>query len=489
MNKYLTAVSANILFFAINTLFFILITPVSIFVMGNAFFGIWSILYSLVLMSSFGTLGIEAIVTKIAAETPDPSSSDRKHLGAIFTGGLIIILITSALIAFIIVLTRGLIAERLATSGFASEELNLALLFIAVSIIPYFLTRVPKGILLSRLKNYSVRAIDTTASIMLWLGALTIVWVFGKEIVLISAWFLVVFTVALLIYFVALRHSTHIDLVFDSQVIRRMLRFSGPMLLESSAITFFQQFDRIVVGFVLGPAAAGVYSVGSSVGLRMSMVIGQATEVMIPYASNKDSAQAHERLLFTFRRLTRFSNVVVLVLGSVLIIWMQEILTVWISPEYASEHAGVFRVLILAYCLLSMSRPGHQTLTGLGRISFTAIVYAIATGIMLFLVNFLAARYGLIGAGAANLAMVILLSFSLYVYKLLSGKIRLNQILLDFGSGIIVLAAVFALGFFEPATSTKLLATLLAGMTAAIILSSDQNVRRTIMDRFKQVIL
>jgi O-antigen/teichoic acid export membrane protein len=168
---------------------------------------------------------------------------------------------------------------------------------------------------------------------------------------------------------------------------------------------------------------------------------------------------------------------------------MQETLTVWISPEYASEHAGVFRVLILAYCLLSMSRPGHQTLTGLGRISFTAIVYAIATGIMLFLVNFLAARYGLIGAGAANLAMVILLSFSLYVYKLLSGKIRLNQILLDFGSGIIVLAAVFALGFFEPATSTKLLATLLAGMTAAIILSSDQNVRRTIMDRFKQVIL
>ena len=46
--------------------------------------------------------------------------------------------------------------------------------------------------------------------------------------------------------------------------------------------------------------------VGTSVGLRMSLVTGQATDVMIPYASLQDSLKDNVRLLATFRRLSRY---------------------------------------------------------------------------------------------------------------------------------------------------------------------------------------
>ena len=99
--------------------------------------------------------------------------------------------------------------------------------------------------------------------------------------------------------------------------------------------------DRVIVGFV-GPATAGVYAVGTSVGLRMSMVTGQATEVMIPYASLKDAANDRFKLYAVFRKLSKYISLMVACLGGLLVLWMDEILSLWISPAYASNYSNIF---------------------------------------------------------------------------------------------------------------------------------------------------
>ena len=49
MNKYLRAISSNLIFFTINAVFFLVITPVLIRVMGEEFYGLWTILMALML--------------------------------------------------------------------------------------------------------------------------------------------------------------------------------------------------------------------------------------------------------------------------------------------------------------------------------------------------------------------------------------------------------------------------------------------------------
>ena len=66
MNRYLRAVSANMLLFGLSTLFFLVITPVAIRLMGDEFYGAWAILNALMLLSNVGTLGMASIVSKYA---------------------------------------------------------------------------------------------------------------------------------------------------------------------------------------------------------------------------------------------------------------------------------------------------------------------------------------------------------------------------------------------------------------------------------------
>jgi len=58
MNKYLQAISANYIFFGINSIFFLIITPIAIRIMGDELYGLWTILIAILLLSNVGSLGM-----------------------------------------------------------------------------------------------------------------------------------------------------------------------------------------------------------------------------------------------------------------------------------------------------------------------------------------------------------------------------------------------------------------------------------------------
>jgi O-antigen/teichoic acid export membrane protein len=265
-----------------------------------------------------------------------------------------------------------------------------------------------------------------------------------------------------------------------------MSNFSGDMFIESIAIALFQQLDRIIVGFTLGPAAAGVYSVGTSAGLRMAIVSGQVTEVMIPYASRKDSIHAGERLYAVFRQLSRTISLLVAALGGVLVIWMDEILSLWISPGYASAYSGIFRLMIVAYGILSLSRPAHQTLTGIGQVRFTSLVYLVTALSMLAALYVLSLRLGFFGAALANFIPLLLLSFNLYTYQRLAQRIVWRQVFGDLIWGLSVPLALLMLVSLDPTSWMKVLWTALLGLLLALIAFKDEGLRPLLAGRMRR---
>ena len=156
--------------------------------------------------------------------------------------------------------------------------------------------------------------------------------------------------------------------------LKKMFNFSKFMFLENLAILLFQQFDKVIVSFTLGPSIAAIYSIGTSLSLRLSMVTGQVTEVMIPYASLRESLDDRVKLFLVFRKLSAYISLFLSGISGLLIIWMYDLLSIWISPDFAVSNTEGFRILIIAYGLLSLCRPAHQTLTGIGKVRFTALV-------------------------------------------------------------------------------------------------------------------
>lgn len=257
-----------------------------------------------------------------------------------------------------------------------------------------------------------------------------------------------------------------------------MLGFSKFMFLELSAGALFQQFDRILVGITLGSVAAGIYTVATSVGLRLPIITGHATEVIIPYASLKNSLGEKEILYQTFRKLSEYVSLMIAGLASLGIIWMHEILSLWISPEYASSHAISFSILILAYGFLSLSRPAHQTLTGLGHVKFTSLIYLLASVLMLTSLLFLSQRFGLEGAASANVVMVILLAMNVWTYKFLNKKLSWSHVFADLKWGIFTPTIAYMIILLHAPLYVRVGFSLLLGLFVLVILNKDMFIKK-----------
>ena len=484
MNRYLRAISTNFVFFVINTLFFLVMTPISIRVMGADFYGLWSILIAIALFSNIGALGIESIINKFSAESKQEITD---YPNKVLTSGFIIVLIMALTVMFLMLIMRSLIAKNIQTSPDLQMDFSKAIFWIALSLFPQFLTKVTQGYFLSQYENKLVRIMDSLSSLLPWIGAVCITF-FEKNLYKVAEWFFLAQMVVFLTYIIILRRKVSYHIVFDCSLLRKMINFSGYMFIESTAISFFQQFDRVIVGFVLGPVFAGVYSVGTSFALRLSQISGQATEVMIPYASLKNSLNDHVRLYTVFRKLSQYVSLIMAGMGGLLVLWMDELLSLWISPSYAAAYANPFRLLIIAYGLISLSRPAHQTLTGLGKVKFTSLIYLSSSVAMLASVYLFSYRFGILGAACANIIMVLLLVYNLYTYNILAHGIPWKSVLSDLRGGLFIPFVFYGLLLFNQAILFRLLLSAILGLTFLIDVLKDDWARTRLFHRGKTIV-
>ena len=461
MNKYYRAVSVNLIYFVINTFIFIIITAIAIRVMGEVFYGLWSILNAILLFCG-GVLGLDVVVNKFTSEAGENSIK----LDSILTAGVILLLPAACLIALILMVSREWIAARLGININFQQQISLALVFSALSVFPQFLGRIPAGYLLSRLKNGWVRVNEMGVNFAMWIGAIIIV-VFTKNLVWIALWGLIVQTIGALILFKLVMSMTNWKWSVEISAIWRMLNYSFFGFIENIATVLFQQFDRILVGIVIGPAAAGVYSVGTSVGLRQTTITGQVTEIMIPYASLHDSLGNREKLYKNFRKLVNYVSISIAALSSFLIIWMPEILSLWLGPTFAEKYAFIFRILVLGYGLFTLCHPGRQTLMGIGKVKHVAITYLISSIIMLTAVYFLSKWLSLPGAACADGVMAALILFNIFSYDILNDGINWAHVISDMFLGIFIPVCTF---FLVTQINTPIIIKFITSLIILIIL-------------------
>lgn len=476
--RFIKAISANYIFLIISILFFLIITPVAIKVMGEEFYGLWAIINSILLFSSVGTFGMGLVVNKFAAEEGD----NALDYSAILTAGATIVLLSATVIGCILLIFRHWISDHLVTDPFLQKQLSSALIFTALSLYPQFLSRVFQGYLFSQLRYDLGQMVETGKNIALWTGAVWIAWM-THNIVWMTLWGFFIYIVAAIVYFNLVERRCVLQWKWDPLSLRRMGSFSGFAFVQSIAISLYQNFDRIVVGFVLGPTIAGVYSVGTSVGLRLSIVTGQITNVLIPYASRKGSLNQSKELYMVFRKISRIINLMLMLLGSLLILWMDIILRYWISEEYSDSYANIFCILILAYLLLSASMTGQQTLDGIGQVRLTSIIYLTTTILMLIILYYASSNWGLAGAAASNLIMIMLLSFPLLVPRFLGERRKAINDLLDLIKLTLFPVAIYIFVVFIPFNMfLRLLITSLLIFLALIFVLMDTEIRKQISD-------
>jgi len=170
LNKYLKAISTNLIFFAISSLAYLIIIPLSIRAMGDEFFGLWSIILAIEWVAHVGSLGIGLIVNKLASENNHSDS----ETSSIISSALLIILPAAFISIFILFVSRNTLVNYINPPLAYLIQFKYALTIYGFAIIPEFVNEIFHGYFLSQLENKFVKTINLITFIFPWIGAIFI---------------------------------------------------------------------------------------------------------------------------------------------------------------------------------------------------------------------------------------------------------------------------------------------------------------------------
>jgi O-antigen/teichoic acid export membrane protein len=186
---------------------------------------------------------------------------------------------------------------------------------------------------------------------------------------------------------------------FDRTIGRKITSFGIFAWLQSLAAMLFTQADKLIVGGLMGAAAAGRYSVCTQLAAMVHMIVASAFGFLFPRFSRQHEAGELEELKHTFRRAMAVNWAFAGALALPLLFGGHRILTLWLGRAFADESSLLLAVLVFGYLWLSINVVPYLALLGLGRVRYNCVVGVLGGCASACASAFLIPRYGLLGAG------------------------------------------------------------------------------------------
>jgi len=404
----------NLSFLIFNSLVFLVFTPLTLHNMGAADYGIWMILLAFSQVAGLATFGTGSAVEKFVAQSSN--ENQFKEFSACVSFSYLFLLIIGSLVTFTFWSLRFSIAGLIRNEDVLSIEIIAgAVGWMSFGLLPQFLLQASKGIFLGLVKNFWAGLFDCLQTSAMWMGVFLIT-LSRTDFIQLAGWVFGLNVFCLLLSILVLsrtlhKHSFHPRLSVG--ISRAMLRQSFLTWFSSLGISLFQNVDRILVGHIIGPGAAGVYSLATSVALRLNILLGQFTQVLTPIASRWHADGFDEKTVVIYLKFLRFSSWFLLFISALLVIWMPVLLDLWINPEFSSMNQVYFRVLVVIYTLFTLARPAQQILNGIGFAEIPAIGFLVFGVAALAAIGLGARQFGLIGATCGNFVYCGIILFNI----------------------------------------------------------------------------
>jgi O-antigen/teichoic acid export membrane protein len=460
----------NVGYFVITSLVFLIVTPLAIKSLGKEIYGLWVILLAILQFASLTNLGSWEGTMKFVSQYFLLNES-RDELSTIIIFSYSFAILTGILTITGFWYARNFISSQISTNIMTSEALGNAIGLATISVLPMLVAGVSKGILLGLVRNEIAGGIETFINVLLWIGTV-VIYHFASNLSSLAVWGLltsIFYMIISCIWVFILLRPYKIHFVWKPEVVRRFIHFSILTWVSSLGNVMFQSIDRIFVGIIISPAIAGAYSVATSVSLRLTMIGNNLAQTATPFASLHEAQGNRTEVIKIYRQSIRITSFVLTACAAVLIVWIGPILSFWISPDFSSEYSQAFRLLILAYAVLSLCLPAYRTSIGLGWVKIPALIYLFCGIGVLSLIWFLGRKFGLYGAIFANFFEILLLLIPIYLSRKLTSKFQLERVL-EYAGPIAILSTFVMILFLKPGYSTYILLTLFILICSSIVL-------------------
>jgi O-antigen/teichoic acid export membrane protein len=373
--------------------------------LGPDRFGLLSLLWAILGYLTLLELGLTTATTKYAAESLALGRNNEVPR-IVWTAAVAQAILSIAGATTIVGLTPVLVEHVLNIPDFLREDARSGFYIICLAVPIVIVTGSLSGVLEAAQRFDLVSVVRIISTVLGYLGpvgaislGLPFPWAVGT-IVLAKFTALLVLLVLDVAVFPALATPR-----LDWGILRKLLTFGGWVAAARALNPALLYLDRFLIAWLLPIAAVGYYTAPFEIVSRLGIISASVASAFFPVFS---SMGQHDRLQNIYMRGLRWILALAspLVLG--LALFAEEVLRVWLGPDFGEESAGVFR-LLLAGGLVGMLAPlANSLLQSQGRPDILPKVYLAEVPLNIGLVWLLVSRAGLAGAAASFLVRAIL---------------------------------------------------------------------------------
>lgn len=447
--------------------------PVLIRGLGLAQYGVWTVLLSVVVVSSLAQLGLDAALSFYVAEVE--GRENRQDRDQVLATSLLLFSGLGFGIAALICIGAPLILSILFSTMPSNPSLLLSLmLFGGVAFLQFWkqwAVAVEAGLLRYDLQTWA----EGTGTVILY-GGLILFAQLGYDLVGLTLWFLSATFVTLIIHGYLLYQT--IGLRFDlrrdwsSSQARSLLKFGLTQWLSQIGGTLFGQADRFLINILLGPGAVGLYAAATSIAAKINELSAVPIQTIVPAISMARTAGKFDRIAAIFAHAQRLNSLVIYFIAATIMLGADTLARLLVTPEHANELVPLLRILVLVYAVYSLNAVGFFTVMGMGRPSINA--HWVLFGGLLFtlLLVILIPLYKLYGAAWANIGYAVTLAINWRAAKAIDVDLRAYAIsLLPFIFSMLacLLVSILFTRIFLPYSMRIVLSIVLVSVSGAWI--------------------
>jgi len=485
----------NLLGLSVPLLVAIAAVPITVRALGVERFGILALAW--IVLGYFGLfdLGLGRATTRFAAEALSLGQTDRfarlmwTSIGLQATLGLIGAVVLLGIAPFIV-------TRLLNVPPALVNEAQLSFLVLAAAVPATLVMASARGALEAGQRFDLVNLVAAPSSVLFYvlsaLGALAGLPLPGIVLLLVGN------RVAAGLAYLALARRAFpavSRIAVDLRLAPSLLTYGGWVSVSSVVGPALVYADRFTIGAVLGLAAVGYYAAPFDVITRLPVIPGAMATTLFP-AFTATGQRRKDRLAGMHARAMRYTLIALAPIVLVALLFGDELLRVWLGPDFARESAVVFKLLSIGVLINTLGLIPATLLQAMGRPDLTAKFHLVELAPFLILVWILTTHFGLVGTALAWVTRVasdsalLLLATSRLVPRV--GDAYRRHRVVDAAFLIILLGLASAsVGFLPLAAPAKLaigitlLATLVIVTWRRLVDTSDRALLGTVLRRLQ----
>ena len=380
--------------------------PYLISSLGEARFGILTLIWAVVSYFGLFDLGLGRAVTQKVAV----AIADNKHheLNAIVGTSSAMMLLLGICGGLMMLAAAPFIAAQLA-SGSGTDEVVRAFIWMALAMPAIVLTSGYRGILEATGQFALVNIIRLPMGIFTFAGPLLALHAGFNDLDTIAAVLAIGRVVACAVHcWFSIRAVTEVNGMgrIDMALITPMLKFGGWLSVSNIIGPLMNYIDRFLVGISISAVAVAYYATPQELILRIGIIPSAIASTLFPMFAvlglNSGTTEQSAKVI----RYSFVISVFMAPLTIILALFAHPILSWWISPNFADNSALILQICAVAAFANGLAQVPLTMLQSKGRANIVALVHIAEFPIYILLLSVLVSLYGPVGAAWAWLIRI-----------------------------------------------------------------------------------